>query len=68
MTEAEVIHRLGEPNGVSTMPNGQKALTWLHSEANALTGRSSARSVGIIFGADGRMIQTVNQTNTQGSF
>ena len=68
MAEAEVIQRLGAPNAVSTWGNGQKVMTWSYSEANGLTGKSSARSVGIVFGPDGRMIRPVIETNTQGSF
>ena len=64
MTQAEVIQRLGQPNNVTTLVGGRKVMVWVHSEVNGLTGRSSARSVSIVFGADGRMTEQVSESNT----
>jgi hypothetical protein len=55
MTEAEVVALLGKPNGVATNANGQRVLVWMHSTGSMFG--ASARSVSLVFGPDGRLLQ-----------
>ena len=64
MAKEEVVRLLGKPNTVTTMPNGQTALGWVHSTASPFS--ASARSVSLIFDADGKLSQTYqNQTDVK---
>jgi uncharacterized protein YcfL len=53
MTKAEVIGLLGQPNQVVTNSDGSERLVWVHSTGSVLG--ANARSVGLPFGADGRL-------------
>lgn len=53
MTKEEVIGLLGQPNQVVTNSDGSERLTWVHSTGSMLG--ANARSVGLPFGADGRL-------------
>lgn len=53
MTKAEVIGLLGRPNQVVTNADGSERLVWVHSTGSMLG--ANARSVGLPFGADGRL-------------
>ncbi len=64
MTKAEVISRLGQPNGQSTMADGREVLVWLFSEGNAL-GQGRSRTVTIIFDQNGRMTNQVTRSQAQ---
>lgn len=64
MSKEEVVRLLGKPNTVTTMPNGQTALGWVHSSASVFN--VSSRSVSLIFDANGRLLQTYqNQTEVK---
>jgi len=64
MPKDEVVRLLGKPNTVTTMPNGQTALGWVHSSASVFN--VSSRSVSLIFDANGRLLQTYqNQTEVK---
>lgn len=64
MPKDEVIRLLGKPNTLTTMPNGQTALGWVHSTASVFS--ASARSVSLLFDANGRLLQTYqNQTEVK---
>jgi len=53
MTKAQVIGLLGQPNQVITNSDGSERLVWVHSTGSMLG--ANARSVGLPFGADGRL-------------
>jgi len=53
MTKAEVIHLLGPPNQVVNNSDGTQRLVWVHSTGSMLG--ANARSVGLPFGANGRL-------------
>ena len=53
MTKAEVVQLLGQPNQVITNSDGSERLIWVHSTGSMLG--ANARSVGLPFGADGRL-------------
>lgn len=53
MTKAEVIQMLGKPNQVITNSDGTERLVWVHSTGSMMGAK--ARSVGLPFGADGRL-------------
>lgn len=53
MTKAQVIDLLGQPNQVVTNADGSERLVWVHSTGSMLG--ANARSVGLPFGADGRL-------------
>ena len=53
MTKAQVIGLLGQPNQVVTNSDGSERLVWVHSTGSMLG--ANARSVGLPFGADGRL-------------
>ena len=53
MTKEEVIGLLGQPNQAVTNSDGSQRLIWVHSTGSMLG--ANARSVGLPFGADGRM-------------
>ncbi len=55
-TISDAVAVLGPYAGESVGANGVHAYTWMHSEANALTGKSSAQSVSLAFGSDGKLI------------
>lgn len=64
MSKEEVVRLLGKPNTVTTMPNGQVAMGWVHSTASVFS--ASARSVSLIFDANGKLLQTYqNQTEVK---
>jgi len=64
MSKERVIALLGTPNTVTTMPNGQTALGWVHATASPFG--ASSRSVSLIFDASGKLLQTFqNQTQVQ---
>jgi hypothetical protein len=65
MTEAQVIGLLGQPNGTATGANGQHVLVWMHSSGSMFG--ASARSLSLVFGPDGGLLQTpsiVTQVST----
>jgi len=64
-TVEDAVALLGPYNGQSVMPDGTRIYTWMYSSANSLTGRSEARSVGLSFRPDGRLL-TKSQSSTQG--
>lgn len=55
MTKAQVIQMLGQPNQTITLSGGGQKLTWVHSTGSMFG--ANARSVGLPFGADGRLIE-----------
>ncbi|MBL0947597.1 hypothetical protein [Brevundimonas sp.] len=61
---AEVIARLGQPNNRMTLANGQTQLLWMHSTGTAW-GTGEARSVALLFDAQGKFVRVVmtNQTD-----
>lgn len=63
---SEVIARLGQPNNRLTLANGQTQLLWMHSTGTAW-GTADARSVALLFDAQGKFIRVVmtNQTRMQ---
>jgi len=64
MSKEQVIAMLGKPNTVTTMPNGQTALGWVHAKASPFG--ASSRSVSLMFDASGKLLQTFqNQTQVQ---
>lgn len=63
MTTDQVVQRLGQPNSVATLPDGRTQLLWVHSRGSMFG--ANARSVALVFGPDGKLIRTVNQTQTQ---
>ena len=64
MPKEQVIVMLGKPNTVTTMPNGQTALGWVHATASPFG--ASSRSVSLVFDASGKLLQTFqNQTQVQ---
>ena len=64
LSEAEVIHRLGQPNNVTILTDGSRQLLWLHSAGNAL-GQAKARSVILRFDQQRRYTGIVSSTQTQ---
>jgi hypothetical protein len=63
MDKAAVIARLGRPTSVASLPDGKQQLMWIHSRGDML-GRAQARSVMLMFGADGKYIGLVSQAET----
>jgi hypothetical protein len=55
MTTAEVIQLLGQPNQVVNNSDGTQRLVWVHSTGSMFG--ANARSVGLPFGADGRLTE-----------
>ncbi|SLK07521.1 outer membrane protein assembly factor BamE domain-containing protein [Novosphingobium mathurense] len=55
MTKAQVIEMLGQPNQVITIASGGQKLIWVHSTGSMFG--ANARSVGLPFGPDGRLIE-----------
>jgi hypothetical protein len=55
MAQAEVIALLGKPNAVATNANGQQVLVWMHSTGSMFG--ASARSLSVVFGPDGRLLE-----------
>ncbi|UVO50176.1 outer membrane protein assembly factor BamE [Sphingomonas sp. SUN019] len=64
MAKAEVVARLGRPTTTASLPDGRQQLMWVHSRGTML-GTARARSVLLIFSADGKYIGLVSQTNTE---
>ncbi|MEG3089182.1 hypothetical protein [Sphingomonas sp. PB4P5] len=63
MDKATVIAQLGRPTSVASLPDGKQQLMWIHSRGDML-GRGQARSVMLMFGADGKYIGLVSQAET----
>jgi ABC-type uncharacterized transport system auxiliary subunit len=60
----EVVKMLGKPNSVTTMANGQTILVWARAKVSPFG--ASSRSVSLMFGPDGKLLQTYqNQTQVQ---
>ncbi len=59
MTREQVIEMLGQPNQVIDYADGSQRLVWVHSTGSMLG--ANARSVGLPFGADGRLTDVPNQ-------
>lgn len=55
MTKAQVIQMLGQPNQSITLAGGGQKLIWVHSTGSMFG--ANARSVGLPFGPDGRLIE-----------
>ncbi len=58
MTKEQVIQMLGQPNQVVTLAGGGQKLIWVHSTGSMFG--ANARSVGLPFGADGRLAEVPN--------
>lgn len=54
MTKAQVIQMLGQPNQVISNSDGSQRLIWVHSTGTMFG--ANARSVGLPFGPDGRLM------------
>lgn len=54
MTKQQVISMLGQPNQIIDYQDGTQRLVWVHSTGSALG--ANARSVGLPFSAEGRLI------------
>jgi len=63
MSKSDVLSRLGPPNSTTTTADGSEIVVWLHSQGSMLG--ASARSVGLLFGKDGRLVRVINTTETQ---
>ena len=63
MTAPQVIALLGKPNSAATMPDGRQQLIWVHSTGSMFG--ANARSVALVFGADGRLAQLPATASTQ---
>jgi len=61
--KTEVITQLGRPSATATLPDGRQQLMWTHSRGTML-GTAQARSVMLLFGADGRYLGMVSQAET----
>jgi hypothetical protein len=55
MTKAQVIQMLGQPNQMITLAGGGQKLIWVHSTGSMFG--ANARSVGLPFDANGRLIE-----------
>ena len=66
-TVQDAVALLGPYSGESMGASGVHVYTWMHSEANALTGKSAAQSVGLAFGPDGKLVNKTRNA-TQGQF
>lgn len=64
MNQMEVRVLLGPPSSRITLADGSQQWMWLHSRGTML-GRGDARSVTLLFGADGRYVRTLSQVETQ---
>lgn len=53
MSKTQVIQMLGQPNQVISNTDGTERLVWVHSTGSMFG--ANARSVGLPFGADGRL-------------
>ena len=60
MSKEEAIKILGKPNSISSLPDGQTVLGWVHSTGTAFGG-GNARGVTLLFDASGKMTRTVYQ-------
>ena len=63
MTKMEAIQMLGKPNTVTTLPDGRVQLGWVHSTGSMFG--ANARSVSLLFDADGHLLQTVGQNQIE---
>jgi hypothetical protein len=64
MSKEEVVKMLGKPNSVTAMANGQTILVWARAKVSPFG--ASSRSASLIFGADGKLLQTYqNQTQVK---
>lgn len=63
MERGQVIAILGRPTTTVTLPDGSQQVTWIHSRGTML-GTAEARSVTLIFGADGKYISRGMQAET----
>jgi hypothetical protein len=59
MTKQQVIEVLGQPNQVVNYADGSQRLVWVHSTGTMFG--ANARSLGLPFGADGRLTDVPNQ-------
>jgi outer membrane protein assembly factor BamE (lipoprotein component of BamABCDE complex) len=64
MTREQVIALLGRPTTRVTLADGTQQWMWLRSRGTML-GTADARSVTLLFGADGRYVRTLSQVETQ---
>ena len=63
MSKDDVIARLGKPNSISQFPDGRIQFGWVHSTGSMFG--ASARAVSLMFDANGRLLQTVNQNQIE---
>src|SRR6185312_9307228 len=64
MTVAQVDAKLGKPNGEVFAADGRRVQTWMYSHSNMLSGGSSARTLAILFDADGKMVRVASKGQT----
>lgn len=62
-SRAEVISQLGRPTTTVTLPDGRQQLMWTHSRGTML-GTATARSVMLMFDAEGRYLELASQAQT----
>lgn len=63
MTREQVIQLMGKPNSVATGPDGRQQLIWVHSKGSMFG--AEARSVALVFGPDGRLLQAPAQATSE---
>ncbi len=61
MTEAEVIARMGPPNGRTELYGGSTQLMWLHSTANVF-GSGGAKSAAVLIDRNGKFVSVISTT------
>lgn len=64
MTEAEVIARMGPPNGRTELYGGYTQLMWLHSSANVF-GSGGAKSAAVLIDRNGKFVSVISTTETK---
>ena len=62
-SKAEVISQLGKPTTTVRLSDGSQQLMWTHSRGTML-GTASARSVMLMFDAEGRYLGLASQAQT----
>ncbi len=66
MTEAEVIARMGPPNGRTELYGGSAQLMWLRSKANVF-GSGGAKSAAVSIDRDGKFASVFSTSETKPS-
>lgn len=64
MTTAQVRRQVGTPNSVTTTATGDSIFVWLYSTGSAFGG-GKARSFGVLFDHDGKLVRVLNRTQTE---